>query len=151
MHPEVGRQQRVAQRARLDREARAAADHGLTALRLVRPEEDPGPIQLAQRALDALVLDQPGEVAPLAAGELQQPAIGTPKGRVDRPPDEVEEDRLPLEKPPADHAVRGVGRRGTPKEDRQTEEQAGSAAEVAGAGAPGAPRRQRSPGRGLRA
>ena len=138
VHPEMRRQERVAERAWLEREARAAADHGLPALGLVRPQEDPGAIERGERALEAVragpaARDRPtrsrraGAAGRTGSGARRRSCAGRDRGRP-----------VALAEPPADHGVRRVGRRGPPKEARQAEQQTGAAAEVPGAGAPGA-------------
>ncbi len=143
MHPEVRREERIAERPGGDREARAATDHGLPALGLVRPQEDPGTIERSQRAFEAVLPDQPREIAPLAAREAEEVSVGTPGLGVDRAPDELQEDRVARAEALADHGTRRVGRRGAPEEARQAQQQPGAAPEVPDTIPPGARGRRR--------
>ena len=118
VHPEMRGQERVAEGAWLEREARVAADHRPPALGLVGPQEHPGAIERGERALETVGLDQPLEIAPFAAGEPEQPGVRAPGHGVDRAPDEIEEDPVALTEPLADYGVRRGSRRGPPEEAR---------------------------------
>ena len=131
VHAEVRGEQGVVEVAGPDGEPLGTADDGLPALGLVDPEEHAGPVQRAERALDAVALDQTDKVPVLAPGHPEQTRVGASGPREDRPAHQVQEGRPALREPTPDGRHRRAGRGGVPERSRQPSHEPGAADEVA--------------------
>jgi hypothetical protein len=115
---------RVPELAGIELESDAAPCDRASPLELLDGQVHAPPQQRLEGALDAFAADQPLDVAVLAPGDLEQPAVGMPRGPGEDVPDQGEEVGSPaLEALPEDRARLGDGE-GTP-------EKRGDLAEVA--------------------
>lgn len=99
--------------------------------RWVRPEVNAGPEQRAKGSLQPIVLDQVGQVAEPAPGQMHEPVIGTAGPRQDRPPGQIEECRAASLEAPSDDGVGLLGDGSAPEEGRQPHQEARRAGDVA--------------------
>jgi hypothetical protein len=88
---EVAARERVPELARLDVELRATPNGRAPTLELVDRQIDALAAERDQRSLESLRRDQPGEIAGLAAGQIEQAPVRARGMAVDALPDQLEE------------------------------------------------------------